>query len=196
MKTTVEQQFNELKNEIVKEATKVNTISKTPLMGKEKALTAASYMLRLKRDNYEKKATENQIKNLIQDFLIIANCFISDDDYSELNNIINEIKTDSLNICNDISSNKISSTSQVNSRLDVTTMNAIYVDIIYDELVSTYKFLKKQKHNKLTTDVLKQIEEKMLKAKQKKQELNLIIETQLNTPINQFKKSKSKAKTR
>lgn len=189
-------EIKEIKNDIVTNANKVNTISVSPAMGEEKALTAASYILRLKRDRYEKKATEAQIKNLIENYLVVANCFVISENCSELENIIEEIKADCKNINDDIKLNKINTVSQVNSRLDVTTMEAIYVDIIYDEIVLTYNFLTKQKHYKLSKNEIELCLAEFNKAKQKKEELNLIIANEINSPINKLKSSKVKGRTR
>lgn len=197
MEKEIKLQFNELKTKLLDLAKKKNVFKDfEPFMGEDKALSSASYMLRLKRLKAEKEATEPQVESLTNDFITVANEYTTESDNDEITVALQEIKNEIMGICEDINRKKIVTTSQVSSRLDVTTLKAINLDFIFDEIDSTYKFLNKQKVLKLTLQTGTLCNKKYKDCVKRNELINNIILNQLSMPYTALKTTEKVVKGR
>ena len=105
---------------------------------------------------------------------------------------VKEIKQEIFNVCEDIKNNVITTTSEVNSKLDLTTFYAINLDFIFDELYLTYKFLNKQKVYKLNLQTLTLLNKKHKECVKQNETINNIIISQLTLPIKALKQKQDK----
>ena len=193
MEQNIKIQFEELKKQMVELAKKDNGLKElTPFMGNDKTLSSASYMLRLKRVQLERQESENKVESLINDYLTVAKEYVNTESNEEIGLAIKEIKQEIFNVCEDIKNNVITTTSEVNSKLDLTTFYAINLDFIFDELYLTYKFLNKQKVYKLNLQTLTLLNKKHKECVKQNETINNIIISQLTLPIKEKKKKQDK----
>lgn len=191
MEQEIKLQFNELKKEMLSLAKKKNGFKDLePVMGEDKALSSATYMLRLKRLKLEKQASQQQVENLANDFVTVSDCYTTKTDSDEITLALEEIKKEIGSICDDINKKIITTTTQVNSRLDVTTFKAINLDFIFDEIDLTYKFLNKQKVLKLSLPLVTLCNKKFKECVKRNELINSIIINQLSIPYSAIKQSK------
>ena len=193
MEQNIKIQFEELKKQMVELAKKDNGLKElTPFMGNDKTLSSASYMLRLKRVQLEKQESENKVESLINDYLTVAKEYVNTESNEEIGLAIKEIKQEIFNVCEDIKNNVITTTSEVNSKLDLTTFYAINLDFIFDELYLTYNFLNKQKVYKLNLQTLTLLNKKHKECVKQNETINNIIISQLTLPIKALKQKQVK----
>lgn len=195
MEQEIKLQFSELKEQMIKQAEKQNGFKDlTPFMGKDKMLSSAAYMLRLKRIKLENNFLKPKAEELFNDFCTVSNEYISDEESCEVTEALEEIKSQIEGICIDIKGNQISTTSQVTSKLDVTTLKAINLDFIFDEIDLTFKFLTSVPSQTFNVAALAICNKKHKECVKRNEIINNFILSQLSIPYKTLKQHSIKTK--
>lgn len=176
----------DLQDQMVVEATKDNGFKDLkPAMGKSKALSTGLYLLKIKRLLLEDDKEISDIYGMCDNFIDVATEY-SSKTCEEVNSLLAQIKQHCDFICSEKENKKLSLT-QVNSMLDVPTMQAITLDNMFYEIDSSYKVISKKvvpQIDKLTAERCAIV---FSACEARRAEIDLTVNTELSRPVKSIK---------